>query len=191
MQEMGILEADAPTSGVTPAPIHLWFTASELGHPLIDDNHDRPLHPMVGPFLCEYLSRHEDMDDEDDEMRHLYTGFCDTRVLAHAMLEDCETEPAVYDIDKGETTTKRHLRRNRKRFSTLHTARDPNKNEEVELESEDVQGMTLSASMMREESLCFEFQVMYLSGHAVGRMPPQPQGPDVADFRSLTVPTLI
>jgi len=42
----------------------------------------------VGPFLFEYLSRHEDMDDEDDEMGHFYTGLCDTRVLAHTMLED-------------------------------------------------------------------------------------------------------
>jgi len=68
MQEMGILAADAPTSGVTPVHIRLWFTAPELGHPLIDDNHDRPLHPLVGPFLRGYLSRYEDMDDEDDEM---------------------------------------------------------------------------------------------------------------------------
>jgi len=42
--------------------------ASELGHPLIDDNHYRPLHPRVGPFLREYLSRYEDMDDVDDEI---------------------------------------------------------------------------------------------------------------------------
>jgi len=34
MQEMSA--ADAPTSGVTPAPIRLWFTAPELGHPVID-----------------------------------------------------------------------------------------------------------------------------------------------------------
>jgi len=125
MQEMGILAADAPTGGVTPAPIRLWFTAPELGHPLIDYNHDRPLHPMVGPFLREYLSRHEDMDDEDDEMGHLHTGLCNTRVLARTMLEDWETEPAVYDNDKGETTPNRHPRRNRERFSTPHTARDP------------------------------------------------------------------
>jgi len=45
MQEMGISAADTPPSGVTPAPICLWFTAPELGHHLIDDNHDRPLHP--------------------------------------------------------------------------------------------------------------------------------------------------
>jgi len=141
MQEMAISAADAPTSGITPAPIRLWFTVPELGHPLIDDNHDRPLHPRVGLFLREYLSRHEDMDDEDDEMGHFYTGLCDIRVLAHTMLENWETEPAVYDNDKGETTPNRHLRRNRERFSTPHTARDPNKIQEVELESEDLQGM--------------------------------------------------
>jgi len=50
MQEIGIAEADAPTSGATPVPIRLWFTAPELGHPLIDDNHDSPFHPLVGSF---------------------------------------------------------------------------------------------------------------------------------------------
>jgi len=139
MQEMGILAADTPTSGVTPAPIRLWFTAQELGHPLIDDNHNRSLHPMVGPFLREYLSRHEDMDDEDDEMGLLYIDLCDTRVLARTMLEDWGTKQAVYDKDKVETTHSRHLRWNRERFSTPHTARDPNKIEEVELESGDLQ----------------------------------------------------
>jgi len=57
------------------------------------------------------------------------------------MLEDWETEPAVYDDDQGETTPNCHPRRNRERFSTLHTARDPNKIQEVELESEVLQGM--------------------------------------------------
>ena len=59
----------------------------------------------------------------------------------HTMLEDWETDPAVYENDKGETTPHRHPRRNRERFSTPHTARDPNKIQEVELESEDLQGM--------------------------------------------------
>jgi len=103
MQEMGISAADAPISGVTLVPIRLWCIAPELGHPLIDDNHDRPLHPLVGPFLRGYLSRHEDIDDEDDEMGHFYTGLCDTRVLARTMLEDWETEPAADDNGTGKT----------------------------------------------------------------------------------------
>jgi len=57
------------------------------------------------------------------------------------MLEDWETEPAVYDDDQSKTVSKGHPRRNRERFSTPHTARDPNKVQEVELESEDLQGM--------------------------------------------------
>ena len=64
---------------------------------------------MVGPFLCEYLSRHEDMDDEDDEMGHLYTGLCDTRVLTRTMLEVWETRPAVEDNDTGKTILNHHL----------------------------------------------------------------------------------
>jgi len=42
MQEMGISATEALTSGVTPVPIRLWFAAQELGHLLIDDNHDSP-----------------------------------------------------------------------------------------------------------------------------------------------------
>ena len=141
MQETNISVADAPTSGVTPVPIRLWFTAPELGHPLIDDNHDRPLHPLVGSFLCEYLSRYEDMGDDDDEMGHLYTGLCNTRGLARTMLEDWEIKHAVADIDTGKTIPNHQLCRNRERFSTPHTTRDPNKVDKVELESEDVQGM--------------------------------------------------
>jgi len=62
-------------------------------------------------------------------------------MLARTMLEDCETVPAVDDNDTGETILNRHLRRNRKRFSTPHTAGEFNKIEKVELESEDLQGM--------------------------------------------------
>jgi len=36
----------------------------------------------MGPVLCEYLSRFEGMDNNDDEMRHLYTGLSDTRFWA-------------------------------------------------------------------------------------------------------------
>jgi len=47
----------------------------------------------------------------------------------------------VEDNDIGKAIPNQHLRRNRERFSTPHTARDPNKVEEVELESENLQGM--------------------------------------------------
>ena len=70
------------------------------------------------------------MDDDDDEMGHLYTGLDDTRMLARTMLEDWETVPAVYDDDQRETVSKGHPRRKRERFSTPHTARDPNKIQE-------------------------------------------------------------
>ena len=45
------------------------------------------------------------------------------------------------DTDIGKTIPNQHLRRNRERFSTTHTARDPKKVEEVELDSEELQGM--------------------------------------------------
>jgi len=47
--EIGISTIDLPTDPSNQAPIHLWFAASELGHPLVvDDNHEKPLHPFVG-----------------------------------------------------------------------------------------------------------------------------------------------
>ena len=56
------------------------------------------------------------MDDDDDEMGHLYTGLCDTRGLARTMLEDWEINHAVEDNDIGKATPNQHLRRNIKRF---------------------------------------------------------------------------
>ena len=73
MQEMRISTTDAPTDLSIQAPIHLWFTAPKLSHPLFNENHDRPLHPLMCPFLHEYLFRFEGMDDDDGEMGHLYT----------------------------------------------------------------------------------------------------------------------
>jgi len=75
-------------------------------------------------------------------MGHLYTGLCDTRMLARTMLEDWEIESAVEENDTGKTIPNHHLRRNIERFSTPHTARDPSKVEEVEFESEELEGMT-------------------------------------------------
>ena len=71
------------------------------------------------------------MDDDGDEMGHLYTGLGDIRVLARTTIEDWESEPAVYDDDQSETASNCHPRRNRERFSTPHTARDPYKIQEV------------------------------------------------------------
>ena len=109
----------------------------------------------MGPFLRRYLSRLEDMDDDDDEMGHLYTSLCDTRGLARTMLEDLlifllvfqyiisledwENDHVVEDNDIRKAIPNQHLHRNRELFPTPHTARDPNKVDEIE--SEDLQGM--------------------------------------------------
>ena len=73
---------------------------------------------------------------------NLYTGLCNTRGVAHTMLDDWEIQHAVEDNDIGKVVPNQHLRRNRERFSTPHTARDPNKVKKVELESGDLHGMT-------------------------------------------------
>jgi len=94
----------------------------------------------------------------DDHMLHFvkcllfFNSLCDTRVLvACTMLEDWEAEQAVYDNDKGGTTPSCHPRRNRECFSTPHTARDPNKIEEVELESEDLQEVKIAFIITHKE----------------------------------------
>ena len=40
----------------------------------MDDNYYRPFHPLIGPFLREYLSGFEILNDDDDEMAHLYVS---------------------------------------------------------------------------------------------------------------------
>ena len=45
------------------------------------------------------------------------------------------------DYDIGKAAPTQYLRRDRERFSTPHTLRDPNKVDKIELESEDLQGM--------------------------------------------------
>lgn len=67
----------------------------------------------MGPFLRRYLSSFEDMDDDEEEMGHLYTGLCDDRGLSCTMLEDWEIEHAVEDNDIGKAIPNQHLRRNR------------------------------------------------------------------------------
>jgi len=166
MQEMGILTTDAFTDPSTQASIHLWFTAPELGHPLIDDDHERPLQQLMGPFLRENLSRFLGMDDDDDEMGHLHTGFSYTRFLALSILEHWDVGHGVEENDNASAIPDQYQRRSRERFSTPHTARDPyehiellakllddflrsnkkiinqsRKIDEIELESEDLQGM--------------------------------------------------
>ena len=67
----------------------------------------------MGPFLRRYLSRFEDMDDDHDEIGHLYTGLRDTRGLARTMLEDWEIEQAVENNAIGKAILNQHLSRNR------------------------------------------------------------------------------
>jgi len=77
------------------------------------------------------------MEDDNGDIGHLYTCLCNTRGLARIMLENLEVEHAAEDNEIGKTIPNQHLCRNKERLSTPQTARDPNKVEEVELESED------------------------------------------------------
>jgi len=81
------------------------------------------------------------MDDVDDEMGHLYTGSSDTRCLARSVLEDWEAEHAEEENEKASAVPSRHLQMSREQFSTTHTARDPSKIDDIELENKDLHGM--------------------------------------------------
>ena len=54
------------------------------------------------------------------------------------MLEDWETNYVAEDNDFGRAIANQHLRMNSEHFSTPHTVRDPNRFDEIELESEDL-----------------------------------------------------
>jgi len=114
--------------------------APELGHPLIDDKYERSLHPLVGLVLHRYLSRFEGIDDNDDEMRHLYTGWSDTRCLACSILETERLSKLKVRMTR-QARCQAHIQKRREQFSTPHTARDPKKIDEIKLENEDLQGM--------------------------------------------------
>jgi len=99
MRELG--HSDSLLHGMSDQPpsIQLWFTCPELGHPLVDDNYDRPLHPLLGPFLRDYLFNPEGFDDNDDEMGHLFaTGQDDSRTLARDMLDSWDIIPPASDL---------------------------------------------------------------------------------------------
>ena len=137
MQEMGMSLVDSPTESSSHDPIYLWFTTPELGHPLIVDNHERYMHPLVGPFLREYLSSYDGVDDDDDAMGHLYTGHGNTRTLARSMLDSWDMDPEDTDEINLRSVPPQFLRSHRERFSTPHVARDPGKIVEIDLDIED------------------------------------------------------
>ena len=57
------------------------------------------------------------------------------------MLEDWEVDNVAEENGNASAIPDQYLRRNREQFSTPHTAGDPNKIDEIELESENLQGM--------------------------------------------------
>jgi len=88
LQDLGTTEVTPHSASAQASANHVWFTSPELGHPLQDDNNDRPLHPLIGPYLREHLSGSGDIDDDDDEMGHLHvSGQHDSRFLAWDMLD--------------------------------------------------------------------------------------------------------
>ena len=57
-------------------PSWKWFTASELGFPLLDENYDRPIHPLVETYARECLQDPELLDDNEE------MGVCHQKKMA-------------------------------------------------------------------------------------------------------------
>jgi len=139
MQEMGVSATSAPTGWVTPVHMRLWFTAPELGHLLIDDNHDRPLHPLMGLFLRRYPSWFEDMTTTTTRWG-ISTPTCAIPEGWPAPCMNGRTitlwRTMIILVMLYQTSI---YHRKRERFSTPQTARNPKKVDEIKFESENLQ----------------------------------------------------
>jgi len=80
------------------------------------------------------------MDDDDDEIMHLYICLSDTRSLTRSILQDLQVD--YVSVKNGNISAPdQYLRSSRERFSTPNTARDPSKIDEIELENKDLREM--------------------------------------------------
>jgi len=88
LQDLGTTDTTPHGTPAQSPSIQIWFTSSDVGRPLNDDNYDRPLHSMIGPFLRDYLSGFGEFDDDDDEMGHLhFLAQHGSRSLARDMMD--------------------------------------------------------------------------------------------------------
>jgi len=98
-----------------PAAPWTWFTSYELGFPLLTDEHERPMHPLVEVFVDDQLEAHWSEAEEDTvplppligRLQTIKEGWGD---------QGCAELPT--SVDRATT---------RERFSTSHIARNPMK----------------------------------------------------------------
>ena len=110
-----------------------WFTASDLGFPLVDDDYNRPMHPLVESYARDCLQDPGMLDDNEE------AGVCCDNTahslseLIQHMLEDWGQQDWAKPADNFKTQST-----SRERYSVPHAARNPEIIQDCELESEDI-----------------------------------------------------
>ena len=99
----------------------LWFTTAALGHPIREDECDRPLHSAIAAFVLDSTASYESLDHMD-EMGHRYNN--DTAQLMN-LLHDMANHWKFPTIHVPEVEVPIPRKTNRKRFSVSHIARNP------------------------------------------------------------------
>ena len=116
-----------------------WFTSSDLGFPLLDDNYNRPIHPLVETYARECLQDPEMLDGNEE------AGECceGTEHSLIELLQNMITDRGHQDGTPQEADPKA-LPTNRERYSVPHAARNPDIIQDCELDNENMAAMILN-----------------------------------------------
>jgi len=114
---------------VQPEAPWKWFTSYELGFPLVSDEHDRPMHPLVETFVDDQLEAH--WAEKEEANAPLLPPISQLQTLKEGW-GDQAIDELPPTIDRATT---------RERFSTSYIARNPQKLPEIEIDDEDFLSM--------------------------------------------------
>ena len=76
-----------------------WFTASELGFPLLDDNYNRPIHPLVETYARECLQDPELLDDNEEAGMCCESTAHNLPELMRCMIEDWGQQDGTSQVE--------------------------------------------------------------------------------------------
>ena len=109
---------------VQPEAPWIFFISYELGFPLVSDEHDRPMHPLVEAFVDDQLEAH--WAEEEEANAPLPSLIRQLQTLKEGWGDQASAE-FLQTADMATT---------RERVSTSHIARNPLKLPEIELDDE-------------------------------------------------------
>jgi len=115
-----------------------WFTSSDLGFPLVDDDYCRPMHPLVEANVNDCLKDPELLDDNEE------AGYlCDDSSHGLPQQMKCMISnwgQQAWTKSMGSTQAKPTMR---ERYSVPHAARNPDIIQDCRLLNEDPAAMIL------------------------------------------------